>query len=72
MVQGSDGGLSDAEQSSVDSELALLYRKLKGVSSSARARSQSVLRQTGRAFPHPQSIYLVTRLAAYDLADVKL
>lgn len=73
MVQGSDGGLSDAEQSSVDSELALLYRKLKGVKFERKGTVPNpFFGKLDAPFRHPQfPIYLVTRLAAYDLADVK-
>lgn len=58
---------------SVDSELALLYSKLKGV----RIHLPGVTRNPfyGRAeakFGHPQfPIYLVTRLAGYDFEDVR-
>ena len=62
-----------AERASVDSELALLYSKLKG---RQHARTGGVpnpfFMQRDAPFRHPAfPIYLVTRLAAYDLADVK-
>jgi uncharacterized protein (TIGR03790 family) len=62
-----------AEHASVDSELALLYSKLKG---QRFARAGGVpnpfyMRRDAK-FQHPAfPIYLVTRLAAYDLADVR-
>jgi uncharacterized protein (TIGR03790 family) len=57
----------------VDSELALLYARLKG---SEFARPGPVanpfFRKRDAPFRHPQfAMYLVTRLAAYDFADVK-
>jgi uncharacterized protein (TIGR03790 family) len=62
-----------AEHASVDSELALLYSKLKGA---RYARMGGVpnpfYMRRDTPFQHPAfPIYLVTRLAAYDLADVK-
>jgi uncharacterized protein (TIGR03790 family) len=73
MVQGSEGWVTDAEQSSVDSELALLYRKLKGVKFERKGTVPNpFFGKLDAPFRHPQfPIYLVTRLAAYDLADVK-
>jgi hypothetical protein len=59
---------------SVDSELALLYAKLKGVQlPRAGRRPQPLLhaRDSSRSAIPRFPIYLVTRLAAYDLADVK-
>ena len=72
-IAGTGGALDDAEQSSVDSELTLLYQKLKG---SKFVRKGTVLNpffgKVDAAFHHPQfPIYLVTRLAAYDWDDVK-
>ena len=72
-VSGSAGSLFTAEQCSVDSELALLYSKLKG------ARFQRgggipnpFFMKRDEPFRHPRfPIYLVTRLAAWDLSDVK-
>lgn len=62
-----------SERASVDSELTLLYSKLKGVN---YARTGGVpnpfYTRRDSPFRHPAfPIYLVTRLAAYDLADVK-
>jgi uncharacterized protein (TIGR03790 family) len=71
-VDGAGSGMS-AERCSVDSELTLLYGKLKG-QQYRRAGSLTNPFYTRRdsPFQHPAfPIYLVTRLAAYDLADVK-
>ncbi|MGD0772078.1 MAG: TIGR03790 family protein [Candidatus Solibacter sp.] len=62
-----------AERASVDSELALLYAKLHG---QRYARMGGVANpffmRRDSPFLHPTfPIYLVTRLAAYDLADVQ-
>ena len=61
-----------AEHASVDSELALLYGKLKGGHYvRAGTVSNPFFQRRDNAFQHPMfPIYLVTRLAAYDLADV--
>jgi len=72
-IKGSEGGLTEAEEGSVDSELALLYGKLKG---SKFVRKGGVANpffgKRDAPFRHPQfPIYLVTRLAAYDWTDVK-
>jgi len=62
-----------AEHASVDSELALLYGKLKGAKVQRMgwvANPMYMRRET--PFQHPAiPIYVVTRLAAYDLNDVK-
>ncbi|MEO8372929.1 MAG: TIGR03790 family protein [Candidatus Solibacter sp.] len=62
-----------AEHASVDSELAMLYSKLKGVKiSRTGGYPNPFYMRRDTAFRHPAfPIYLVTRLAAYDLADVK-
>jgi uncharacterized protein (TIGR03790 family) len=71
-IDGSTGGLL-AEHGSVDSELALLYSKLRG----RRFERAGTVRNPffgirDAQFRHPQfPIYLVTRLAAYDWTDVK-
>jgi uncharacterized protein (TIGR03790 family) len=71
-VDGAGGGLV-AEHASLDSELALLYGKIKG---EVYPRGGWVVnpffgRRSVR-FEHPSfPIYLVTRLAAYDVADVR-
>ena len=62
-----------SERASVDSELSLLYGKLKGArySRTGGVPNPFYMRRDA-AFQHPAfPIYLVTRLAAYDLADVK-
>jgi uncharacterized protein (TIGR03790 family) len=63
-----------AEQGSVDSELALLYRKLKGVRTERPGKIPNPFyRQRDAPFQTARfSMYLVTRLSAYDLATVKL
>jgi uncharacterized protein (TIGR03790 family) len=72
-IDGSGGALDVAECSSVDSELTLLYQKLKG----AKILRKGVVTnpffgKRDAPFRHPQfPIYLVTRLAAYDWTDVK-
>jgi uncharacterized protein (TIGR03790 family) len=72
-IKGSEGSLEDAEQSSVDSELTLLYGKLKGAKFVRKgALSNPFFGRRDAPFRHPQfPMYLVTRLAAYDWTDVK-
>jgi uncharacterized protein (TIGR03790 family) len=67
------GSRQFAERASVDSELALLYSKLKGVKiPRAGGYANPFYTRSNAPFRHPDfPIYLVTRLAAYDLADVK-
>ena len=62
-----------AEHASVDSELTLLYSKLKGGKyPRAGGVPNPFFLKRDAVFAHPQfPIYLVTRLAAYDFADVK-
>ena len=71
-VDGLGSGTA-AERASVDSELTLLYAKLKGEQfPRAGPLHNPFLGKRDFPFRHPQfPIYLVTRLAAYDLADVK-
>ncbi len=71
-VQGSGRGL-EAEYASVDSELALLYGKMKGATFARMGPVRNpFFMQRDAPFTHPRfPIYLVTRLAAYDVADVK-
>lgn len=71
-VDGLGSGMA-AEHASVDSELTLLYGKLKGVQvNRAGALRNPFFGKRDSPFQHPQfPIYLVTRLAAYDVADVK-
>jgi uncharacterized protein (TIGR03790 family) len=62
-----------SEHASVDSELTLLYSKLKGTrySRTGGVPNPFFMRRDA-PFRHPAfPIYLVTRLAAYDLSDVK-
>ena len=70
-----DGGGSGmlSERGSVDSELALLYAKLKGVKyQRAGGIANPFFMKRDAPFSHPLfPIYLVTRLAAYDFGDVK-
>ena len=71
-VKGAGSGLI-AEYASVDSELALLYSKLRGATyRRAGGIPNPFFMQRDAQFRHPQfPIYLVTRLAAYDFAGVK-
>ncbi|MGO9262673.1 MAG: TIGR03790 family protein [Bryobacteraceae bacterium] len=67
------GAAMNTDRCSVDSELALLYGKLKGREyPRAGAVPNPLFRKRDVPFTHAQfPIYLVTRLAAYDVADVK-
>lgn len=67
------GARQFAERASVDSELTLLYGKLKGERySRVGGLHNPFFMRRDTPFRHPAfPIYLVTRLAAYDLADVK-
>src|SRR5215467_14166750 len=71
-IDGAGSGLM-SEHSSVDSELALLYSKLKGAKfQRAGWVPNPMFGKRDTAFRHPAiPIYIVARLAAYDLADVK-
>ncbi len=62
-----------SERASVDSELALLYSKLKGARYPRMGGVPNpFFMRRDSPFRHPAfPIYLVTRLAAYDLADVQ-
>jgi len=72
-IDGKGGSLEVSEHSSVDSDLALLYSKLKGSQfPQAGAIPNPYFGKRDVPFRHPLvPIYLVTRLAAYDLAEVK-
>ena len=72
-IAGTGGALDVAEQGSVDSELTLLYQKLKGSKFPRKgALTNPFFGKRDAPFRHPQfPIYLVTRLAAYDWTDVK-
>ncbi len=70
-VAGTGG--PDGTEASVDSELTLLYSELKGEAHPLAGRMTNPLfGRPGYPFSHPLfPIYLVTRLAAYDVATVK-
>ena len=72
-IDGMAGSLETSQQSSVDSDLALLYAKLKGAQFPRNgAVGNPFFGKRDLPFRHPLvPIYLVTRLAGYDLADVK-
>ena len=71
-VDGHGAGLM-SEVASVDSELALLYRDLHGQPHAAPSGiANPFFGKVNAPFRHPDfPIYLVTRLAGYDLDDVK-
>ena len=71
-VQGGGDGMR-SETASVDSELTLLYQKLHGATIPlAGSVPNPFFRQRDAPFSHPQfPMYLVTRLAAYDMAGMK-
>ena len=70
-IDGTNG--MNATRASVDSELALLYAKLHGVKYPREGPIRNPFFGVRDApFRHPQfPIYLVTRLAGYDVNDVK-
>jgi uncharacterized protein (TIGR03790 family) len=70
-VKGAMG--MNGDNASVDSELALLYGDLRGAPRDLRGPAPNpFFRQRDAEFRHPQfPIYLVTRLAAYDLPGVR-
>lgn len=70
-IGGSDG--INGDEASVDSELCLLYQDIHGRPHPVHGPLPNPLfRQTETTFQHPDvPIYLVTRLAGYDFADVK-
>lgn len=63
----------DGDYASVDSELTLLYRDIKsGPHALPGPLPNPFFRERDAPFTHPRyDIYLVTRLAGYDFADVK-
>ena len=71
-VTGGGRGLG-VEHASVDSELALLYGKLHGAKiDRAGALTNPFFARREEPFRHPRfPIYLVARLAAYDVVEVK-
>src|SRR5208283_2817766 len=72
-IDGIGGSIEKSEQSSVDSELTLLYAKLHGNRfDRAGVVPNPFFGKRDRPFQHSQfPIYLVTRLAANDWTDVK-
>jgi uncharacterized protein (TIGR03790 family) len=70
-VKGTAG--LNGDNASVDSELTLLYSELHGTRRDPRGPAPNpFFRQRDAEFRHPQfPIYLVTRLAAYDLPGVR-
>jgi uncharacterized protein (TIGR03790 family) len=72
-IDGKGGTLQTSEHSSVDSDLTLLYAKLKGRQfPQAGAIPNPYFGKRDMPFRHPMvPLYLVTRLAAYDVAEVK-
>jgi uncharacterized protein (TIGR03790 family) len=72
-VRGNGSGITSAEHASVDSELVLLYAKRKGAKfRRAGTAANPFYMKRDAPFRHSLfPIYLVTRLAAYDLADVQ-
>jgi uncharacterized protein (TIGR03790 family) len=71
-IKGSGEGM-ETDTSAVDSELALLYGKLKGAKFRTSGLVPNPFFRTGTArFSHPEyPIYLVTRLAGYSFEDVQ-
>ncbi|MDX1984944.1 MAG: TIGR03790 family protein [Bryobacteraceae bacterium] len=71
IVEGAGG--MEGDIAAVDSELTLLYSAMKGRPHRVQgAWPNPYFRQTDAAFSHPAfPIYLVTRLAGYDFADVR-
>ncbi len=71
-IEGNGDGLRNTA-ASVDSELTLLYAQLHGVTVSLPgAVVNPFFGMRDAPFRHPQfPMYLVTRLAAYDMADMK-
>ncbi len=71
-IMGAGEGLA-SEASSVDSELTLLYGKLKGIQNpTAGAVDNPFFGHREQTFEHRlYGIYLVTRLAGYDFEDIK-
>ncbi len=71
-VKGAGSGVS-GEYASVDSELTLLYAKLNGVKyQRAGTVPNPLFMKRDEPFQHGRfAIYLVTRLAGYDVDDVK-
>ena len=71
-IKGAGEGMG-TESAAVDSELTLLYGKLRGEKfRTAALVPNPFFRQMQARFEHPRfPIYLVTRLAAYDFAEIQ-
>jgi len=71
-IRGAGEGMA-TESAAVDSELTLLYSKIRGASFPASGLIPNPFYgKTSARFRHPQfPIYLVTRLAGYDFPDVE-
>ncbi|MCX6597468.1 MAG: TIGR03790 family protein [Acidobacteria bacterium] len=67
------GSTVESDAASVDSELVLLYARLHGTRSTVPGPAPNpYFRQLSQEFGHPKfPMYLVTRLAAYTMAQVK-
>jgi uncharacterized protein (TIGR03790 family) len=72
-VAGTSGSQLTTDQAAVDSELTLLYQKMRGVTVPLNgAIPNPFFRQRDTPFRHPFfPMYLVTRLDAYNMADMK-
>ena len=72
-VTGKDGNTMQAEVAAVDSELTLLYKVLHGTAVALPGPAPNpFFRQRDAPFRHPLfPMYMVTRLAAYDMAEMK-
>lgn len=70
-VDGTNG--PSGTRAAVDSELTLLYSKLKGAPFNREGKARNpFFGQRDAPFRHPQfPLYMVTRLAGYDVTDVK-
>lgn len=69
-IRGGAGAASDA--AAVDSELAALYRTLKGMPRVLAGPLGNPYFGKGRAMRHPDDpLYLVSRLAAYNFSDIR-
>jgi uncharacterized protein (TIGR03790 family) len=71
-IEGNGDGIHSTG-ASVDSELTLLYQRLHGLTISLPGPATNpFFRQRDAPFRHPQfPMYLVTRLAAYNMAEMK-
>jgi uncharacterized protein (TIGR03790 family) len=69
-IRGTDG--AGGTCASVDSELTLLYQDLRGIPHRVPGLIPNPYYRSEEPFSHPRfPMYLVTRLAAYDFADVR-